>query len=171
MFTIALLGAPYTGKSALAGGLNSAARAGGWQVAITLGPSLPMLPAALPGYKLVLLTGLQNPPDSPHDPRQDAACQRMQAAADASIRSALAGAGTPYQVLYGRPEERLAQACAAIERLLQPAQPRKPASPEDPPGQQPDSRRSWIWSCDKCSDPQCEHMLLTRLLARRSSPV
>ena len=26
----------------------------------------------------------------------------------------------------------------------------------------------WVWSCEKCSDPQCEHRLLTALLAQRA---
>ena len=69
LLTIALLGAPHTGKSALAGSLNSAAKAGAWPVAITLAASLPALPAALPGYTLVLLTGLPTPPDSPRPAR------------------------------------------------------------------------------------------------------
>ena len=169
LLTIALLGAPHTGKSALAGSLNSAAKAGAWPVALTLAASLPALPATLPSYTLVLLTGLPTPPDSLRDSCQTAACRHLQEAADASIRSALAEAGVPYLVLYGRPEERLAQACAAIGHLLQPAQAGRPASQNDQPDQLPGSHRPWVWSCDKCSDPQCEHTLLTRLLARRSS--
>jgi hypothetical protein len=27
----------------------------------------------------------------------------------------------------------------------------------------------WVWMCEKCSDPQCEHRLLTALLAQRDS--
>jgi len=71
---------------------------------------------------------------------------------DALLRSTLVQAGLPFQVIYGLGEQRLAQALAALG---------KPAA-ESGAGRKP-----WVWVCDKCSDPVCEHRLLSDLLASR----
>ena len=97
------------------------------------------------GYDVTLVTGLDIPwvadglqRDGPH----------VREPVDAQVRQALADAGVPYRVVYGSGPERLANALAAIdagrlrEKLAQPA---------------------WAWACDKCSDPECEHRLFTRL--------
>lgn len=80
--------------------------------------------------------------------------------ADHGIRSALNRLGSAYDVLYGTAEERLAQALALIENRLGNATGLAPARPAH--GYKP-----WMWACEKCSDPQCEHRLLTDLLASR----
>ncbi|MDQ3058771.1 MAG: hypothetical protein M3R45_04520 [Pseudomonadota bacterium] len=168
MLKIALLGAPSTGKSRLASDLNSAAKASAWPATVTVEAHLPALAAALPGYDLVLLTGLPGTAGPPRpDDRQAQACQQAQETADAAIRSALGSARMAYRVLYGRSEERLAQACEAIQSVLPP--PQAPAQP----GliRAPKKPAPWVWLCDKCSDPQCEHRLLTALLAQRASRV
>lgn len=166
MLKIALLGASHTGKSALASGLNSAAKASAWPAVIHIKTDHPLLSAALPGYDLVLLTGLETAVH-PQDRPAAAASQQAREAADASIRAALVDARMAYRVLYGRSDERLAQAYAAIQSLLAPTQApsrlgliratQKPAP--------------WVWLCDKCSDPQCEHKLLSALLAERTSRI
>ena len=96
------------------------------------------------GYDLTLLTGLDLPwvadglqRDGPH----------VREPVDALIRTALARANVPYRVVYGSGKERLLNALAAME--AQPAIKRP--------------RRAWTWSCDKCSDPGCEHRLFTGL--------
>ena len=73
---------------------------------------------------------------------------------DALLRSALVQARLPFQVIYGLGEQRLAQALAALG---------KPAA-ESGAGRQPG-----VWVCDKCSDPVCEHRLLSDLLAGRQA--
>ena len=59
-------------------------------------------------------------------------------------------AAVPYRVVYGAGADRLQNALAAIDAALSP---RAPA-------------RGWAWSCDKCSDPDCEHRLFSQLLGR-----
>jgi len=150
---IAVAGAPSTGKHQLASDLERALKGAGRdaQVAMTE-PSAPSGSAAShtdhAGYGLTLLCGLES---------AEAAGQ----AADQSIRSALAAAGTAYCVLYGSAPQRLAQALAAVERLLPGSSPRKQA----PAGRS----KAWVWVCDKCSDPACEHRLLSDLLAQRAA--
>lgn len=99
------------------------------------------------GYDITLLTGLDLPwvadglqRDGPH----------VREPVDALIREALARAGVPYRLVYGRGAERLRNALAAIEA----------SAPEEDAKQE----RPWTWSCDKCSDPECEHRLFTGLL-------
>jgi len=99
------------------------------------------------GYELTLLTGLDLPwiadglqRDGPH----------VREPVDALIRDVLARANLPFRVVYGIGEERLANALSAIEATAMPGS----------------SARPWTWSCDKCSDPDCEHRLFTALLGR-----
>ena len=73
---------------------------------------------------------------------------------DALLRQALVQAQIPFQVIYGLGEDRLAQALSALKR--------SPAVREA-------RRKPWVWACDKCSDPACEHRLLSDLLASRQT--
>lgn len=86
-------------------------------------------------------------------------------ASDAAIRSALAHSGTAHHVLYGDTSEQLSQALELIDSALLLTNSRRPESVHNKDG----SERAWVWLCDKCSDPQCEHKLLTDLLATRPS--
>lgn len=166
MLKIALLGAPHTGKSLLASGLNSAADAYSWPATIVvLQPQDPALPVAPADYDLVLLTGLQDGVSpSSHKASQTPGCPQAQQMADAAIRATLSSAKISYRVLYGCDEERLAQACAALQSLLPavkaPAQPGLIRAHKKP--------TPWVWPCEKCSDPQYENRLLTTLLAQRA---
>lgn len=148
MLKIAVTGAPSTGKHELASALDRALKDAGRdvQVAVT-DPSTSSGSAA--GYGLTLLCGLES-------------AEPARQAADQSIRSALAAAGVAYCVLYGSVPQRLDQALGAVERLQPGPRPRK---------QQPQARsKAWVWVCDKCSDPVCEHRLLSDLLAQRAAP-
>jgi hypothetical protein len=58
-------------------------------------------------------------------------------------------------VVYGSGGERLANALRAIGMAPSPA----PA---------PGAASAWIWRCDKCSDPACEHQLFSRLAGGRA---
>lgn len=103
------------------------------------------------GYHATLVTGLDLPwvadglqRDGPH----------VRAPVDALVREGLQRAQVPYQVVYGSGSGRLASALAALARLgLHDGDPA-------PTGQ---SGRPWVWSCEKCSDPECEHRLFSRL--------
>ena len=70
---------------------------------------------------------------------------------DALVRQALDVAGVAYRVVYGRGQDRVANALAAID-----AAGPSPALP---------AARPWTWVCDKCSDPQCELRLFTAIAA------
>ena len=72
---------------------------------------------------------------------------------DALLRQQLANAGVPYKVVYGSGEDRLHNALAAINFAV-------PSAP-DVRGLKKSPR--WVWACDKCSDPECEHRLFTSL--------
>ena len=187
MLTIALLGAPRTGKSLLESSLRSALKSSALAVTVYGETDVAALPAALPDYDLVLLSGLpvsrhaskagflqrQAHQQFAHDatlgatePLQNAspADKQNQEAADAAIRAALIDAQIAFQVLYGSRDERLAQAIEAIESLL-------PAQTRPQPQHPPETKKPWVWLCDKCSDPQCEHRLLTDLLASRTRQI
>ena len=165
MLTIALLDACPAQLSRFADAVNPAAHAFGHQIMlVTAGAD--SLPSGLPGFDLVMLAGLEAPfPSNLHAP--DTAVLNDAPgleAADQSIRNALALARVSYRVLYGTDAERLALALQAVESLLpatlRSGQAARPSGPKNKP---------WVWMCDKCSDPQCEHQLLTALLAQRGS--
>ena len=107
-------------------------------------------------YSLTLVTGLDLPwvgdglqRDGPH----------VREPVDTLIRSMLADAQIDYRVVYGSGEERLLNALAAMQSAPQKAV-AAAASDPDP------SRQPWIWVCDKCSDPECEHKLFSAMVRR-----
>lgn len=109
------------------------------------------------GYDITLVTGLDLPwvadglqRDGPH----------VREPVDELVRKALAGAGVPYRVVYGSGAERLRNALDAIDSIAASARVARAA------GQNDSERGAWIWACDKCSDPDCEHRLFTRLAPR-----
>lgn len=153
---IALTGAANTGKSQLAAALNRALQASEENAFVVVVANTPALLAGLARNDLTLLMGLQTPGKSQFP-------TGTQEAEDLFIRAALAHAAVPYRVIYGTGEERLAQALQATERLLPRAgKPSRLSSDANKPS-------AWVWLCDKCSDPQCEHRLLTALLTQRTS--
>jgi nicotinamide riboside kinase len=96
-------------------------------------------------YDAILLTGLDLPwvadglqRDGPH----------VREPVDSLVRDILAKADIPYRVVYGSGQERLRNALGAIDASLAPR----------------GETRSWVWQCDKCSDPECEHRLFRKLL-------
>ncbi|MEO7160873.1 MAG: hypothetical protein ABIX00_10310 [Polaromonas sp.] len=154
---VSLLGASDTQVSQLAAALNDAVKTSGWQALVFAG--MPVSPADLASFDLVLLMGLEAGAES----RIEALDARREAA-DQSIRATLALAATPYQVLYGASEVRLGDALRAIESLLPFARPRTRQGLSSDNS----TTKPWVWMCEKCSDPQCEHRLLTALLAQRA---
>ena len=105
-------------------------------------------------YDATLVTGLDLPwvRDGLH--RKDAADREP---VDALVRSLLQRAGVSYQVVYGSGAQRLQGALLALASagVLPPEVAQRPA--------EANAQRAWVWSCDKCSDPACEHALFTRL--------
>jgi hypothetical protein len=171
VLNIALLGACPVQLSEFAAALDQTARALRGQIMLVTADGAAALPAGLPGFDLVLLAGLETPVALPLSSPSSAPCKAGPGAApdleaaDRSIRAALALAAVAYRVLYGTAGERLAHALQAVESLLPGAsRPRKAAA--NPDGLK---SRPWAWMCDKCSDPQCEHRLLSALLAQRDS--
>ncbi|MDM0119977.1 ATP-binding protein [Variovorax arabinosiphilus] len=111
--------------------------------------------AAQAGYAMTLLTALDLPwvadglqRDGPH----------VREPVDALVRAALARAGVSYAVVHGRGPERLASAWTALNL----------ASDAEATAARRTAGEAWGWSCEKCSDPVCEHRLFTDLLSRRS---
>jgi nicotinamide riboside kinase len=109
-------------------------------------------------YHVTLLTGLDLPwvadglqRDGPH----------VREPVDALVRAALARAGVGFLTVYGRGEERLSNALAALAPWVPGL-----ASPGSAASQ---TARAWVWTCDKCSDPECEHRLFTSLAQRPQS--
>jgi hypothetical protein len=165
---IAVTGAPLTGKRQLAAALASALKTSGHEatVAVTDAESRP---AELCSFELTLVMGLEDAPLRRAD-QAAGECQQPQHDADLSIRAALSQAGIPYRVMYGTAEQRLAQALEAAQSL----RPRAPAFAQSAPGipsKPRESRKAWTWACEKCSDPVCEHRLLSDLLARRAAAI
>jgi len=147
MLKIAVTGAPSTGKHELADTLARALKDEGCDALVVVtDPSDSSDGVA--GYGLTLLCGLES-------------AEPARQAADLSIRSALVAAGIAYCVLYGSTPQRVAQALGAVHR-------KQPGIRSQEP--QPQSRsKAWVWVCDKCSDPACEHRLLSALLAQRAA--
>lgn len=106
--------------------------------------------AAQRGYAITLLTALDLPWVADGLQRDG---PQVREPVDAMVRAALAGAGVPYAVVHGSGGERLASAWNALNLAAQ-AEGR--------------SSEGWRWSCDKCSDPVCEHSMFTDLLAKKN---
>ena len=131
---IAILGAPGTGKTALALALRSAIK-----------PPLNIYDAPLlsnaPKHDLVLLMGLDLP----------AADMAQRRCADQHLRAVLQQHGTGFSTVYGSGDARTRSAQQAIDYVL------GTARADTTPG-------NWKWNCEKCSDPDCEHRLFSALL-------
>lgn len=104
------------------------------------------------GYDATLVAGLDLP-WTPDGLQRDAAQPREPV--DALVRTLLQRAGVPFQIVYGSGPQRLASALAAVAGILPPEAVDR--------GQRERETGPWIWSCEKCSDPECEHRLFSRL--------
>jgi nicotinamide riboside kinase len=105
-------------------------------------------------YDATLVMGLDLPwvPDGLH---RDAAQPREPV--DALVRSLLQRAAVPYQVVYGSGPQRLRGALVALAStgIVSAAMAQREAGS--------DAGRAWVWVCEKCSDPACEHRLFSKL--------
>ncbi|MEO8117759.1 MAG: AAA family ATPase [Rhodoferax sp.] len=101
-------------------------------------------------YDLTLVAGLDIPwrGDRQHD-----AASPSREAIDAQLRATLARGQIAYTVVYGLGPARVEAALNAIAPL------RHDRVKPDSSGE-----GNWQWSCEKCSDPECEHRMFTGLL-------
>lgn len=105
-------------------------------------------------YSDTLVTGLDLPwvadgqRDGPH----------ARTPVDRLLRQALAKAAVEYRVIYGQGAARRVHALRALA-----------ASDAGAPSASPDDAAPapWVWACDTCSDPQCEHRLLAQQRLRQ----
>jgi hypothetical protein len=155
MRRIAVLGASGTGKTWLAGQLKQALADATPALHIDDDPALAVSHLR---HGAVLLMGL--------DLCQPLPAQRQ---ADLALRKTLTEQGTPFQVIYGQGQNRLLNALQALQAA-------EPSIGQPAPQGDTDSnananakpkRKPWVWACEKCSDPVCEHRLLSDLLAKR----
>lgn len=153
---VAVLGAPGTGKTRLAGELMAAlsCNSAGGAFLVLDDPSLADVLDSR-GFDRILLMGLDLPAHQTERPAQDAADQRL--------RQALTKTDVPYTVVYGMGPARLAHALEAVHELVD------CSNPSAQPSSSAQARRPWVWTCDTCSDPDCERRLLSDLLASRTS--
>jgi hypothetical protein len=124
------------------------------------GPMLESLAAA--PHTVVLLMGLDLPCPSADRPAQEAE--------DARLRAALAGAGLGFRVVYGQGAQRAAHAFFAINSRAASAYPASAGGnfPNESEEHADRPLRLRNWSCEKCSDPECEHRLFTALPGRQT---
>jgi nicotinamide riboside kinase len=108
-------------------------------------------------YGATLVTGLDLPWVA-DGLQRDASHGREQV--DMLVRSLLQDARVPFQVVYGQGLRRLQSAVDALASSgVLPLAPERKAQPQRP----------WVWMCEKCSDPECEHRLF-RLTASSTTP-
>jgi HTH-type transcriptional repressor of NAD biosynthesis genes len=84
----------------------------------------------------------------------------MRADIDALLRRELQSAGIPFQTVYGSAEARAQHALRAVGALLG-----RPLASHDPVIEAGNGR----WTCENCSDPDCERKLFSGLVNSRSS--
>jgi hypothetical protein len=138
---VALVGARGTGKRRLAGGLAGFFSAHRLDVAVLEDDT---------AADVVLLAGLDLP------------SARGGEGEDAAIRARLQSAGMAFHVVYGTGPQRLR---SALQALASAGVLAAGLVPREDDGA--DGRRPWTWICEKCSDPDCEHRLFTRLREAR----
>ena len=98
-------------------------------------------------FGLTLLTGMDWAITSQDSLRND---QSLRIRIDQRLRQVLVESGIPFCTVYGCANERRAQALQVIQRAN---------------GVVPESTGTpWKWSCEKCSDSECEHRLFSALL-------
>lgn len=143
---IVVLGAPGTGAAELAAQLSACSSGQG---------ELHVIHQAWPsaGHDFALLMGLDQP-DTP------AADRSRREQLDAALREHLQALGLAYRMVYGAGPARLNHALLALGLPPQDAQTQQTREQ----AQFDLNRGRTAWSCETCSDPDCEHRLFTGLL-------
>lgn len=110
---------------------------------------------------LTLLMGLDLPCPASERARQEAA--------DGCLRALLHRANVTYKVVYGQGGLRIRNALSAIQKIAVKPDAISAVTGFDAEIAQPEKLRR-AWDCDKCSDPECEFRLFTRLTGGRPRP-
>jgi nicotinamide riboside kinase len=113
------------------------------------------------GCALTLVTGLDMPWESDGIQRDG---PQVREAVDALLRGALIGAKMEWSMVYGVGEERVLSAMQRINidiNLIANYTNSTPAKSQNDSARF--ANRPWVWACDKCSDPECEHRLFRAL--------
>lgn len=152
MRRIAVLGASGSGKTWLTNQLVLAFADSASPIQIDDDPALNVFP--LP-HDAVLLLGLDLSPAQP-----------AQLQAEQLLRKTLTDSSTPFQVIYGQGQSRLLNALQAL-KAAKPSVDHTAQQGAADSTDRPAGRKPWVWTCEKCSDPVCEHRLLSDLLAKR----
>ena len=145
---IVVLGAPGTGADSLRTQLRQA---------LAHQPGLSLADETLPSSQHIfaLLMGLDLP-------GSQGAERSEQARIDARLREQLQALDLPFRVVYGTGPDRLTNALLALGLSVPDSEIR-----ETREAAQFDLNRGRTpWSCEKCSDPDCEHRLFTGLLRK-----
>ena len=151
---IVVLGAPGSGAEALRLQLRQALTGhSGWLLTDESWPSRQ--------HQFALLMGL----DQPDTAAADRADRAAQAGIDAQLRQQLQALDLPFRVVYGQGPARLTHALLALD-LPAPDEAARQSRQE---AQFDLNRGRTPWSCESCSDPDCEHRLFTGLL-RKAAP-
>ncbi|RYX88858.1 MAG: hypothetical protein EOO28_34835 [Comamonadaceae bacterium] len=175
-FRLALLGAPGTGKTHIARDIIAALAdvkpvAGQRRVVVEDDPltggtaASPADRIPLEAFDLILLMGT------------DLVTGNIAYEADTAIRSRLTANGLAFRVIYGRGDDRLQNALNAISTangvtsIRRRTESGRTAAQTAPGPALRSASDRWAWSCDKCSDPACEHALFTKLLTDRAARV
>ena len=145
---IVVLGAPGTGATELAAQLSAAS-----SLPDALHVSHEAWPAA--GHDFALLMGLDQP-----DVQTADRLRREQL--DGELRERMRALGLPCQVVYGLGRARLNHALLALGLPSADEHTRQVREQ----AQFDLNRGRTAWSCETCSDPDCEHRLFTGLLRR-----
>ena len=143
MKRVAVLGAPGTGRTRLVNELAAF-------LAEHALPDVVIGEDASQESHAILLTGLDLIP-----------ADETAVAEDARIRARLQAAGQPFHVVYGAGADRLR--CALLALVAAGVLPTALVPGNEKGG----ASRAWITNCEKCSDPDCERRLFTRLRQER----
>jgi nicotinamide riboside kinase len=129
-----------------------------------------LLPAALTyqrSFDRTLLTGLDMPWEADGIQRDGA---HVRAPVDTLLRKRLQDAAIAFAVIYGLDARRLQAAIKALltMKMIAPCAIDTPAiALKGFQNTSENTSKQWVWTCDKCSDPDCEHQLFTRLTMQR----
>jgi nicotinamide riboside kinase len=87
--------------------------------------------------------------------------------ADTLLRQALLREQIPFVSVYGQGEQRLQAALNSVQNAINSIAARAENTPAigqlDSKNSTLDPAKAWVWVCDKCSDPDCEHRLFAGL--------
>jgi nicotinamide riboside kinase len=114
-------------------------------------------------YDITLVTGLDLPWVADGLQRDG---PQVRGPVDTLVRQALERSGMAYRVVYGQGPGRLNNALLALGLAGEDAS----AQHIREQGQYAINQGRSVWQCNDCSDPDCEHLLFTRLLKQRSIP-